>query len=90
MEEDESLVSDVNSHMVSLKECPAISNLKFEKECRRRSLDFEEDENPWFTVNNTKFDGLTDVTKKNDYDLQKPFVFLYNIYKIERIKVNIT
>ncbi|KAH7670025.1 Protein T07E3.4 b, partial [Aphelenchoides avenae] len=31
----------LRSHMCTLKQCPAVSNTVFEKECRRRSLDFE-------------------------------------------------
>uniref|UniRef100_A0A915D2R5 Uncharacterized protein n=1 Tax=Ditylenchus dipsaci TaxID=166011 RepID=A0A915D2R5_9BILA len=35
-------IPNVCSHMFVLKECPAVSNAQFEKECRRRSLDYSQ------------------------------------------------
>ncbi|KAI1729820.1 F-box domain protein [Ditylenchus destructor] len=41
-ESEQRNIVDVKSHMFVLKDSPAADNIQFERECRRRSLDFEQ------------------------------------------------
>lgn len=82
-------LDNVGSHMFTLKECPAISQLTMQRECRRRSLDFEADDENRNAVGQqillsqkAELENSAAAEQPDDEQMMS-----YSIYKVNAVKV---